>query len=313
MKKRLITAIIMIAIVTGILGLSSTVFPFAFDILVLGATVVASIEVTNLFDKSGRPSYKIASCIFAVYAFAATLFCVLMGYNALVLFLSFIGGMLVLFLVTWIIPLLFIKSAVKDNPFRVATGMSINGFSVYRAMNTLTIAIYPTFLSFFMYFLNHITELGFANITTRFAGKQIALFSILLVIVITCLTDTMAYCVGSLLKGPKLCPKISPNKTISGAIGGIVGGIVGAVVLLAIFRAILPVYSYIKYWQIVIVGFFGSIVSQCGDLFESYLKRRAQVKDSGNILPGHGGVMDRIDAMLFNVPFIFVCMILILA
>ena len=67
------------------------------------------------------------------------------------------------------------------------------------------------------------------------------------------------------------------------------------------------------WWKFLFVGLFGSMISQVGDIFESFLKRKAGVKDSSNILPGHGGVLDRVDAICFNTLFVFICMLFIFA
>ncbi|MBO5285277.1 MAG: phosphatidate cytidylyltransferase [Clostridia bacterium] len=124
-----------------------------------------------------------------------------------------------------------------------------------------------------------------------------ALFALILSFIVPSFTDTFAYLVGSALKGPKLCPKVSPNKTVSGAIGGLLGGIVAAV---ALYFIVTPITS-IKYdWIIFIcLGIVCSVLTQIGDIFESYIKRRIGVKDMGNILPGHGGVLDRVDGIMF--------------
>jgi len=118
-------------------------------------------------------------------------------------------------------------------------------------------------------------------------------------IVIVALTDSLAYFVGKnfarqfISKG--FCPT-SPNKSWEGVIGGVVGAtIIGAFVGL----------YFMDFWNAFFISLLVSISSVFGDLFESYLKRRAGVKDSGNILPGHGGVLDRIDGYLFAAPVMF--------
>ncbi|HEY7977467.1 MAG TPA: phosphatidate cytidylyltransferase [Rhizomicrobium sp.] len=108
------------------------------------------------------------------------------------------------------------------------------------------------------------------------------------------LTDTGALFAGNLLKGPKLWPALSPNKTWSGAIGGAIAGTIAAAIVFAVLNA--------SPWRGAIVGLCASVVGQLGDLFESFLKRRVGRKDSGSLIPGHGGVLDRIDSMLFVAP-----------
>lgn len=107
-------------------------------------------------------------------------------------------------------------------------------------------------------------------------------------------TDIGAYLVGRWLKGPKLAPKISPNKTWSGAIGGILMCLTTATIL-----AQFNTSSYIQTLPWFLKhAFLISIVSQIGDLFESWVKRKLNVKDSGSIIPGHGGILDRLDSIL---------------
>ena len=108
------------------------------------------------------------------------------------------------------------------------------------------------------------------------------------------LTDTGALITGNLLKGPKLWPALSPNKTWSGSIGGAVAGTLAATILFLFLRA--------NPWHGALLGFCASVVGQLGDLFESFMKRKVGRKNSGSLIPGHGGVLDRIDSMLFVAP-----------
>lgn len=115
--------------------------------------------------------------------------------------------------------------------------------------------------------------------------------AILFLFAVVWATDIAAYFVGRSLGGPKLAPSISPGKTQSGAIGGIVGGVLAGMALAASAGLEnLPLLA--------LVALLLSVVSQVGDLFESWVKRRHGVKDSGNIIPGHGGVMDRVDGLV---------------
>ncbi|MBA89781.1 MAG: phosphatidate cytidylyltransferase [Phyllobacteriaceae bacterium] len=107
-------------------------------------------------------------------------------------------------------------------------------------------------------------------------------------------TDIAAYFCGRALGGPKLAPSISPGKTISGAIGGAAGGVAAGVGVMAMTGAMAGAAA----WTVPLLALAMSVVSQAGDLFESAIKRKAGVKDSSNLIPGHGGVMDRVDALV---------------
>ncbi len=109
-------------------------------------------------------------------------------------------------------------------------------------------------------------------------------------------TDILAYFTGRALGGPKLWPRVSPKKTWSGAIGGLVGGVLLGSVLLVVAGVSLR-------WQHVALAAAFSILTQLGDLYESSLKRRFGVKDSGTLIPGHGGFMDRLDGFIVAVTF----------
>lgn len=127
------------------------------------------------------------------------------------------------------------------------------------------------------------------------------LFLVLFAMIAAWLTDVCAYFSGSLLGKHKLCPKISPKKSVEGAIGGVLGGTLCVVVLYAIFERFYfpnPVHNYLA---VVILGIVLSAVSMCGDLSASVIKRNCGVKDFGNLVPEHGGVMDRFDSEVFVV------------
>ena len=123
-----------------------------------------------------------------------------------------------------------------------------------------------------------------------------------LIVLVFCLlwaNDVFAYLTGKLLGKHKLFPRISPGKTIEGSIGGLVFTII-AVVVFAHYADWLPLVEGIGMAVIAVV--FGTL----GDLCESMLKRQAGVKDSGKLIPGHGGILDRFDSVMFSVPFVFV-------
>jgi phosphatidate cytidylyltransferase len=116
---------------------------------------------------------------------------------------------------------------------------------------------------------------------------------------VTWWTDIMAFAVGSALKGPKLWPRFSPNKTWSGFFGGLAGAVLTAAIVLWISR--LFGHGFIGLPGAMFVGLLTGLATMGGDLWESMLKRRFGVKDSGGIIPGHGGMLDRVDGLMFAV------------
>ena len=127
---------------------------------------------------------------------------------------------------------------------------------------------------------------------------------LLLIFALLWANDTFAYLTGRLLGKHKLFPRISPGKTIEGSIGGLVFTLAGIVV-----------FSHYVDWlslgSAVGLGLIAVVFGTLGDLCESMLKRQAGVKDSGKLIPGHGGILDRFDSVLFAVPFVFVFLLLI--
>lgn len=116
-----------------------------------------------------------------------------------------------------------------------------------------------------------------------------------LLLVVAWAADIAAFAVGSTLKGPKLWPRFSPNKTWSGFIGGLAAA-AGAGAAMAAFSAIV-----LSIQAGALIGLLGGLATMAGDLWESMLKRRFGVKDSGDLIPGHGGLLDRVDGLMFAV------------
>ncbi|PYO96375.1 MAG: phosphatidate cytidylyltransferase [Gemmatimonadetes bacterium] len=119
-------------------------------------------------------------------------------------------------------------------------------------------------------------------------------------LVVTWVCDTCAMAAGTLVGGAKLAPVLSPRKTWAGAIGGMVGGLIAALAYgpLVLDRVALR----LDVWQLVTVGLVVALAAQVGDVAESLFKREVGVKDSSSIIPGHGGVLDRLDAVYFVAP-----------
>jgi phosphatidate cytidylyltransferase len=127
--------------------------------------------------------------------------------------------------------------------------------------------------------------------------------SLLFLLLCVWVCDSAAYYVGSTMGKRKLAPGISPNKTVEGSVAGILGSMVAALLLNAFSLVSWPI------WFAFLAGALIAVFAQLGDLAESMIKRDAGVKDSGNLIPGHGGVLDRVDALLFTVPIFYYALV----
>ena len=162
----------------------------------------------------------------------------------------------------------------------------------------LTSKIMRNKILFFLSNLIFIIYISFLFILFYYFSNYIQLKIIIFSLLISCIaSDIGGFVFGKLFSGPKLT-KISPNKTYSGALGSIIFS--GIVFSCAIF-----IFTDDFNFKILLIGIITSIASQLGDLFFSYMKRSAKIKDTGDFLPGHGGILDRIDGILFGVPIGF--------
>lgn len=127
-----------------------------------------------------------------------------------------------------------------------------------------------------------------------------------LVLISAFATDICAYFSGVFLGKHKLCPNLSPKKTIEGAVGGVLGCMICCALFAHFFAPFLMVHC-------MIIGFIASIMSMCGDLTASAYKRKMGIKDYGTLIPGHGGIMDRFDSVLFTAPIVYYYIIFVLA
>ena len=131
-------------------------------------------------------------------------------------------------------------------------------------------------------------------------GLGFGVFLFVLLFNFACVTDIGAYFVGTFFGKHKLAPEIRPKKTVEGAVGGVACSVVGTVITCFVFQAILDVSVNILLLAVITPVF--SILGMFGDLFASLIKRHFGIKDYGNIMPGHGGVLDRTDSILFIAP-----------
>ncbi len=267
MLKRTLTGAIVV-ITTVIAFILRTVDIRFFDLFALVLSVMGAYELNKALGDRTTKTQKVLSVVFAL---------------AVIPFKVFLPNYLLIFILTYLAFSLIVSVFIKDSE------ISKLGYFILSL-------IYPTLILLALSLINHV-------------GK-FALFALVLVFATSYSTDTLAYLIGSKFKGKKLCPTISPNKTVSGAIGGVIGGMLGG--LLTYYAFVLlninPFASFDKLTiviYIIMTGIVFSIVTQVGDLFESFLKRGLGVKDMGSLLPGHGGILDRVDGLMFTALVVF--------
>mgnify|MGYP001439906994 CR=1 FL=1 len=167
--------------------------------------------------------------------------------------------------------------------------------------NKLLIYLINLISIFYLFFFSYLAYMLYI------AGLNLIIFILLICI----LSDIGGYIIGKSIRGKKLT-KISPNKTISGSVGSFIFSLIPIIFFLIIFNFTKNNdFKIDNYILSIILCLLTSLVSQLGDLFISYFKRKAKIKDTGSILPGHGGILDRIDGMLFALPvYAFITMFL---
>ncbi|MDE7439008.1 MAG: phosphatidate cytidylyltransferase [Clostridia bacterium] len=269
-SARFITSVVYIAVLVLLLTLKWLVADWGalgFDVLFCAISVIGCIEFFNAV-KIVPSAQRIVSIAFCASIIPLFVLCEMVP----------VGGYLPVLI-------LFAIYAIVLVIFSLA---SFDGSNFNTALLSLGAIVYCGGLSWVFSAVNH---------------SEGSMPLVLLMFLIVMLTDSFAYVTGLSLKRwvpYKLAPKISPNKTIIGAVGGLIGGMVAGIIAYYLWFGINKIeYDSLVLVAFLAIGFVGAIVGQAGDLCESYLKRRCGIKDSGKILPGHGGVLDRFDSMFF--------------
>lgn len=134
-------------------------------------------------------------------------------------------------------------------------------------------------------------------------------YSVWMIFISSWICDTCAYAVGMLIGKHKMVPRLSPKKSIEGAIGGIAGSaVVGALYGYFVVESVIAEQNIT--WAFVLISAVGAVISQIGDLAASAIKRNHEIKDYGKLIPGHGGVMDRFDSVIFTAPMVYLLVFL---
>lgn len=287
MKKRIITGAAYVVVLIGLLALKWLVpdnfGALGFDALFCAVSVLGSLELLKALKVVSFPQQAVT------VAFCA----VVVPLYVLVEMTTGSGLIAVAFCILIYAIALGILLATR-----------YQGSNVKSTLLSLFTMVYCGFLSCLLSAVNHLPTYSVA--------------AILLLFFVVMITDSAAYIIGSIFKRwlpYKLAPKISPNKTVIGGVGGIIGGIVGAVAAYYIYYGLslvtgtpqIEVAGLPAVVAILLIGLIASVFDQAGDLFESAIKRKCNIKDTGKLLPGHGGVLDRFDSMLFCGVIILFC------
>ena len=275
--KRTLTGLVILAIILGFLYLQMYVDKRLFDLFLWGMAVIGTFELHRAFGKRTTRTQKTLAILYAATIFPVAAFVDKQYTVVIVVGLAFVLIIISTLIINHLTGLPGFKKWGRD----LDRSVTLEGVGL-----TVLTLFYPSVFLFLLHFLS-------------FEGHGIALA---IAFAVSPCTDVMAYFVGSIVKGKKLCPIISPNKTVSGAIGGLIGGIISSV-------AVYFVLCYARgmvIWNVaadvlffIAVGLVCSLLTEFGDLVESQIKRKLGIKDMGKLLPGHGGVMDRIDGLLF--------------
>ena len=262
MLKRSIAGIFIVGITVAFLALRLIDVRF-FNLFVFGLALISAIEMVKAFDGNITKIDKVLVIVYPCLIYPIA---------------TFFPQIMVRISVFYLIIALIVSILLNPNK-------SLNSVT-----GTMFCMFYPSAPLLSLIMLNYLGEISWLVLILAFTT--------------TAFTDVGAYLVGSAFKGKKLCPEISPNKTISGAIGGLIGGVMASFITfytlkalnVAVFNA--TIFSTILF--LIMSGILFSITTQAGDLFESYLKRRLGIKDMGKLIPGHGGMLDRIDGLVFT-------------
>lgn len=283
MKQRIITGFLIAVVYVGTVLGTILWNPAVFDFFSVFLMLAAGLEVCNCLENKLSETIK---TLFVISVIAEYVIFKLLIIAAVEL----TDAILLIFICTILLGIIVLNYSMFSKKYATSGGAA-TAFALF----------YPTMLLFVMLSLAYLPA-------KYFAGSVIMLF------IASSLADTMAYFVGSALKGPKFCPEISPKKTVSGAIGGLMGGIISGFVLFALgrfgFLSVNPLSPSITVDLInwCAVGLGSAVFCEMGDLTSSYVKRVCGIKDFGHILAGHGGFMDRIDGMIVSAVYIFAYM-----
>ncbi len=296
------------------------VCPYVFDILLAALMIICALEVENILHKMNRPTHTVIVAMYPILCFLTIMMVAFSTANMAMAIIAMVLLLLILGVIIFSIPMIFHGYGLKSKARDEYAG-SLAAYSFSKTINTLFVCLWPTFLFSFAFMLNHYVDLSSSSLITAYAtpqmGVDFGLLGLVMLFATTMLADTCAMLTGRFIGGPKISiTKLGPGKSWTGLIGGIAGACIASMIVFFIFNSF---YGYntmfssngINVGTFLLAGLFAGIFNMSGDIFSSFFKRRAVVKDFSQLIPGHGGVMDRCNGLLVNSVFIFVFFIII--
>jgi len=303
MKKRILTGgLILLAVA---LFISSRLYtPYAFDLFLGVLAIIGCVEVSRVLERKRMFTNVMFVGAIPVVLYVALILGIKGNRSWYFYLIYFLAVLIILFLINFLCTIIF-KNATNREKDKFGVFENNATYALKKGMNSSFLLVYPAILFVALFMINHFFEFSFVDIGDFKGTTVLIVFFLVFTFAVTMITDTFALVWGMLIGGPKLCPKISPKKTISGAIGGFIFGALGGILvyylfsLNSVFKEAITLFDF-EVWKFLIIAAIVSIVGQIGDLVASALKRSARIKDYGTLFPGHGGVMDRVDGLIFN-------------
>lgn len=322
-KQRILSGFVIVLALLAFFALRILVNSYVFDLLIGVLMIVSAYEVDNLLHKMGRPTYFLGFGVYPLLSFISVLVCLSLGLSFLWYVLINLGIILVLGIGMAFLPLISKKTVYKN---RIADGYKYGNvrYSITKSLNTCFVCVWPVFLFSFAFAINHFNnfELAINQNWLSYSGVEgvdVGIIGLLLLFVTTVLADTCAMLIGRLLKTPKInLQKLGPGKSWGGLLGGVIGALIGALCVygvLSLFNNYSTLFTIldISILHFVVIGLVCGLFNMVGDIFSSYFKRRAVVKDFSQLIPGHGGVMDRINGLVLNSFCVFAILLILFA
>lgn len=290
MKKRFITAMVLIAVLVPLILIDHKITKIIFATIAVFLSGVGSYEIISTMYKESI-ELKWYRYLVPVLSSILSGLCLLATYKTSIDSLSFQNGFIYHFYV-----LLFLLFSVS-----LVFGLMIftKKSEARGMMGCLLALVYPGLMLGYVLSMRYFSAVELNSDLIHLNGVKC--FAYIYIIVI--MTDTFAFFIGCKFGKTKLCPDISPKKSVAGAVGGLVSGALSGVITAFLLKMVNPTdtkETFIMIGITLLISAFLSVVVQLGDLVESKFKRSFEVKDFGNIFPGHGGVLDRFDSLIYS-------------